>query len=260
MLLADACRSASINLEEFEMKLARLAVVILLAVAPALVPLKMESVRAATFATDAIGSTLSIPKNKLSQKSVLALMLLLLSEEEQKTHAALQSLYEANYVSTPMVAKKDIDRYLISMLASRYKGSSSKAVFAALVKFEGVIATAFKKPAAASLSNLRSQTVRVAVLVPRSGLDQFKTRADDWLNFIQEALSKSAELNMIQLQSLVSQRQQAVQITTNLIAALADSYKQVIGNVAAEPRAEDDSGGDDNGGSSSCPPCGCSCP
>lgn len=47
----------------------------------------------------------------------------------------------------------------------------------------------------------------------------------------QSALSKNGELNMIQLQALVSQRQLAVQLTTQLMQTLHESSKGVIGNI-----------------------------
>lgn len=46
-------------------------------------------------------------------------------------------------------------------------------------------------------------------------------------------VSKSAELNMIQLQSLVSQRQLAVQLTTQLMQAVHEGSKNVAGNIRA---------------------------
>jgi hypothetical protein len=48
---------------------------------------------------------------------------------------------------------------------------------------------------------------------------------------IQDGLTKDSELSMIQLQSIVSQRQQAVQMTTQLMATMNDSMKQVLGNI-----------------------------
>ena len=44
-------------------------------------------------------------------------------------------------------------------------------------------------------------------------------------------MSKSAELDMIQLQSLMSQRQQAIQLCTNLVAGLGQIGQQIAGNV-----------------------------
>lgn len=47
----------------------------------------------------------------------------------------------------------------------------------------------------------------------------------------QSDMSKSAEMNMIQLQSLVQQRQLAVQLTTQLMQTMHDTSKQVLGNI-----------------------------
>lgn len=47
----------------------------------------------------------------------------------------------------------------------------------------------------------------------------------------QSAMSKSAEMSMIQLQSLVSQRQLAVQLTTQLMQTMHETSKQVLGNI-----------------------------
>jgi hypothetical protein len=46
----------------------------------------------------------------------------------------------------------------------------------------------------------------------------------------QASMSKSAEMNMIQLQSLVSQRQLAVQLTTQLMQTGSDTLKQCVAN------------------------------
>ncbi len=44
-------------------------------------------------------------------------------------------------------------------------------------------------------------------------------------------LTKAGEMDMIQLQSLVSQRQLAVQLTTQLLQSLNETSKQVVGNI-----------------------------
>jgi hypothetical protein len=60
--------------------------------------------------------------------------------------------------------------------------------------------------------------------------------AEQWQQYVggvkqlQDGLSKDSELSMIQLQSIVSQRQQAVQMATQLLAAMHDGCKQAIGN------------------------------
>jgi hypothetical protein len=44
-------------------------------------------------------------------------------------------------------------------------------------------------------------------------------------------LNSSSELQMIQLQSLMSERQTAIQLTTNLVQSLGDQYKKIVENV-----------------------------
>lgn len=56
-----------------------------------------------------------------------------------------------------------------------------------------------------------------------SRIDTLKTKLD--------AFSKNGELNMIQLQSLVSQRQLAVQLTTQLMQTAHETTKGVVGNI-----------------------------
>lgn len=46
-------------------------------------------------------------------------------------------------------------------------------------------------------------------------------------------LSKSSEIEMIQLQSLVSQRQLAVQLTTNLMQSLNDTFKAIAQKIGS---------------------------
>ena len=47
---------------------------------------------------------------------------------------------------------------------------------------------------------------------------------------LQDSLSKDGELSMIQLQSIVSQRQLAVQMTTQLLSTMSETSKQVVNN------------------------------
>jgi hypothetical protein len=51
------------------------------------------------------------------------------------------------------------------------------------------------------------------------------------LQSVNDELSKGGELGMIQLQSLMSQRQLAIQITTNLMQTLHDSSKSIVQNI-----------------------------
>ncbi len=48
---------------------------------------------------------------------------------------------------------------------------------------------------------------------------------------IQSTYDSGSELQMIQLQSLMSQRQTAIQLTTNLIQTMNDTMQKVVGNV-----------------------------
>lgn len=76
------------------------------------------------------------------------------------------------------------------------------------------------------------------ILTAASEKDRMKfVSREEWaphvesLKNIQSDMMKSAELNMIQLQSLVSQRQLAVQLTTQLMQTLNETSKQVVGNI-----------------------------
>lgn len=67
---------------------------------------------------------------------------------------------------------------------------------------------------------------------------KFKTVADDqWkkldedLKNIGEDTSSQGETNMIQLQSLMSRRQTAVQLTTNVMNKLDQSYESIVKNI-----------------------------
>jgi len=53
------------------------------------------------------------------------------------------------------------------------------------------------------------------------------------LTAMNDEVGKGGELMMIKLQSLMSQRQLAIQITTNLIQTIHDSSKQIAGNLHA---------------------------
>ena len=45
------------------------------------------------------------------------------------------------------------------------------------------------------------------------------------------ALSNDAEMSMVQIQSLMSQRQQAVTMASNMLGSMNDSQKSVINNI-----------------------------
>lgn len=62
-------------------------------------------------------------------------------------------------------------------------------------------------------------------------VDQFNSTVVGGLSSIQKDLNSSSELSMIGLQSLMSQRQQAIQVCTNLVQALGDQCQKIAENV-----------------------------
>jgi hypothetical protein len=62
-------------------------------------------------------------------------------------------------------------------------------------------------------------------------LNQFKSDTSDTVHTIQQSLNTSAELSMINLQSLMSQRQESIQLCTNLVQALGDQCNKIADNV-----------------------------
>jgi hypothetical protein len=61
-------------------------------------------------------------------------------------------------------------------------------------------------------------------------VEEMKGFIDD-LNNINSGLSSNSELQMINLQSLMSQRQTAVELTTNLVQSLDETTGKIVGNV-----------------------------
>jgi hypothetical protein len=53
----------------------------------------------------------------------------------------------------------------------------------------------------------------------------------EYLNMVAKDLESSAQMDMISLQSLMGARQTAIQLSTNLISALNESQKSVVGNI-----------------------------
>jgi tellurite resistance protein len=62
-------------------------------------------------------------------------------------------------------------------------------------------------------------------------VDSFKSDTTDSIHNIQQQISSSAELSMINLQSLMSQRQEAIQLATNLVQSLGDQCNKIADNV-----------------------------
>lgn len=63
------------------------------------------------------------------------------------------------------------------------------------------------------------------------GTDQFNNTVVGGLSSIQKDLNSSSELSMINLQSLMSQRQSAIQVCTNLVQSLGDQVSKIAENV-----------------------------
>ena len=59
----------------------------------------------------------------------------------------------------------------------------------------------------------------------------FKTLTSGAVQQIQQDLNSGAELSMINLQSLMSQRQQAIQVCTNLVQSFGDQVNKIADNV-----------------------------
>ena len=61
--------------------------------------------------------------------------------------------------------------------------------------------------------------------------EQIKAAITDTVGGLQKDLNAGAELNMINLQSLMSQRQTAIQLTTNLVQSLGDQMNKIAANI-----------------------------
>jgi len=73
-----------------------------------------------------------------------------------------------------------------------------------------------------SKGNKTSETISTA---------SFQSNVTDAIKGVQSDVSNSAELQMISLQSLMSQRQEAIQICTNLVQSLGDQVNKIADNV-----------------------------
>jgi hypothetical protein len=54
---------------------------------------------------------------------------------------------------------------------------------------------------------------------------------NDYIDGLSKDIESSSQMNMIQLQSLMSSRQTAIQLSTNLISALGESSKAIAANI-----------------------------
>jgi hypothetical protein len=81
-------------------------------------------------------------------------------------------------------------------------------------------------PSGISVVDVNNAKAAIAEQTPA----QWAQRIDN-VKSVATSLSKGAELNMIQLQSYVSQRQLAIQLTTQIMQAVNEGCKQVAGNI-----------------------------
>lgn len=70
-----------------------------------------------------------------------------------------------------------------------------------------------------------------ALSAEKHTVSDIKDLVDGPLKSLQSDLQRSTELDMIQLQSLMSQRQSAVQMCTNLVQALGDQVNKITANI-----------------------------
>lgn len=61
---------------------------------------------------------------------------------------------------------------------------------------------------------------------------QMVLEVDQSIAELERAISRGAELDMVQLQTLVSQRQQAISLTENLLSRIHESSQAVVNNIA----------------------------
>ena len=169
----------------------------------------------------------------LSHDNVLALLLLLLSEEDARVYAQLEALYDAGYVSTAPTGSYPIDRYLAGALAARYRSEVPGDVFSAMLEYQKLVAREARQDRLSTPARLQRETLRIVSRLASGRVDQFALSVGDWLAFLRGSVSdlRESELAMIQLQSLVAQRQVAIQLVTNMLIAMNEAMKTIAGNM-----------------------------
>lgn len=200
-------------------------------------------------------------KAKLSRENVLGLLLLLLSREPAEMHEAMEALYEAGYISTASGGPGAVDRLLAGAMAARYADAKGN-LFAALMEYQKLVNREAREDRRLSRSRLANATARIAMKLGADDRARFSSTVRDWLEFMARCVGglSDAELEMLQLQDVVNQRQRAVQLTANLIAALEDAARQVASNIGggggAAPAGGPESlaSGSDSESAFGCPP------
>jgi hypothetical protein len=81
------------------------------------------------------------------------------------------------------------------------------------------------------LSKLEDLKTSVQQMTGDLDANKFNTNICDGVQNIQKDLNSSAELSMINLQSLMSQRQSAIQMCTNLVQSLGDQMNKIAQNI-----------------------------
>jgi len=84
------------------------------------------------------------------------------------------------------------------------------------------------KAALANQINALQHDLKSSAKVPT---EDFKNTTSGGVQKIQQDLNSGAELSMINLQSLMSQRQSAIQVCTNLVQSLGDQVSKIADNV-----------------------------
>ena len=86
-------------------------------------------------------------------------------------------------------------------------------------------------PAYTALDNFEKNVVNSIDTTKDMSPDEFNNQIVGGLSNIQKQLNSDSELSMIGLQSLMSQRQQAIQVCTNLVQSLGDQVNKIADNV-----------------------------
>jgi hypothetical protein len=205
-------------------------------------------------------AAISIPRNSLSQDSVLGILLLLISQEDAKLRMALESLYESQFISSNLETRKDVERYLGGVLAYQFQDQVSGDLFAVMMQYLRLIMQEAREDRKISRSQLRTETVRIGRGLEDDELEQFRERGTAWLTRLQASLAKvgNAELEMLQMQSLVSKRQRAIELMGTLSATLEESVRR-LANMEPPPDEPSSSTTTSKDPESHCPACGCDC-
>jgi hypothetical protein len=194
----------------------------------------------------------------LANDSVIALLLLLVSEQEAKVHAQLQALYDAGYISTAPSGSDPSGRYLSGALAARYKPKVSGDVVLAMLDLQRFLTKELRAGGVSRPARLRAGIVRAGSRLSKGQEDEFAENVADWLAFLQRAVKglKAPEIAMLRLQNSASARSQAIALTANMLAVVDAASKQIIANIGAGEQSSGPAGstiesGDSGSGTSS---------